>query len=72
MYQDLTREVLFKVFKCLIKSDDITGFLSSLEQQNKLRELLKSHVLNQPDYNLVSGQILNLEKFDISLLVRLI
>ncbi|XP_060571573.1 uncharacterized protein LOC132729769 [Ruditapes philippinarum] len=72
MYTDLTREVLFKVFKYLIKSEDITGFLSSLEQQNKLRELLKRHVLNGPDYNLVSSQVLNLERFDISLLVRLI
>jgi hypothetical protein len=72
MFTDLTREVLFKVFKFLIKSEDITDFLSSLEQQNILRELLIKKVINKSDYNLVSGQVLNLEKFDISLLIRLI
>jgi hypothetical protein len=37
-----------------------------------LRELLKKHVINQSAYNLVSSQVLNLERLDISLLVRLI
>ncbi|XP_060607565.1 uncharacterized protein LOC132759753 isoform X2 [Ruditapes philippinarum] len=72
MYTDLTREVLFKVFKYLIKSEDITGFLSSLEQQNILKELFKKNVINRYDYDLVSGQVLNLERLDISLLIRLI
>ncbi|XP_060571575.1 uncharacterized protein LOC132729771 [Ruditapes philippinarum] len=72
MYTDLTREVLFKVFKYLIKSEDITGFLSSLEEQNILRELFKKNVINRYDYDLVSGQVLNLDRFDISLLIRVI
>ncbi|XP_060580534.1 uncharacterized protein LOC132737291 [Ruditapes philippinarum] len=72
MYTDLTREVLFKVFKYLIKSEDITDFLSSPEQQNILRELFQKNVINRYDYDLVSGQGLNLERFDISLLIRLI
>ncbi|XP_060577202.1 uncharacterized protein LOC132734475 [Ruditapes philippinarum] len=72
MYTDLTREVLFKVFKFLIKSEDITGFITSQEQQNILREQLQKNVINKSDFNLVSGQILNLERFDISLLIRLI
>ncbi|XP_060603217.1 uncharacterized protein LOC132756226 [Ruditapes philippinarum] len=72
MYTDLTREVLFKVFKFLIKSEDIRHFLSSLEQQNKLLKLSKKHVITQSDYNLVSGQVLNLERFNISLLLKLV
>ncbi|XP_060582317.1 uncharacterized protein LOC132738745 [Ruditapes philippinarum] len=72
MYTDLTRELLCKVFKYLIKSDDITDFLSSPEQQNILRDLFQKNVINRYDYDLVHGQGLNLERFDISLLLRLI
>ncbi|XP_060561128.1 uncharacterized protein LOC132720911 [Ruditapes philippinarum] len=72
MYTDLTRELLFKVFRFLIKRENITDFLTSPEQQTKLWELSKRNLLNKCDYNLVYGQVLNLERFDISLLIRLI
>lgn len=72
MYTDLTKEVLLKVFQFLTKTEDIAEFLTSPGQQNKLLELRNGNILNNAEYNLVSGHVLNLQKFDISLLIRLI
>lgn len=74
MYKNLTKEVLFKVFKHLIKSEDIEGFLLSPEQQNKLSSLRerKKPVIDQNEHDLVSHSKIDLKEFDISLLLKLI
>ncbi|XP_053381135.1 uncharacterized protein LOC123559688 isoform X2 [Mercenaria mercenaria] len=71
MCMDLTKETILKVFRYLIKSDDIVNFLASVDTISKLQDLFKKNILNRTEYNLVYYRP-NLEKFDIALLIRLI
>ncbi|XP_053380192.1 uncharacterized protein LOC128548770 [Mercenaria mercenaria] len=72
MYMDLTKDTLLKLFKYLIKSDDITRFLTSNDTASTLLDLFKGDILNKTEINLLRSSWPNPEKFDIALLIRLI
>ncbi|XP_053391800.1 uncharacterized protein LOC128554555, partial [Mercenaria mercenaria] len=71
MYMDLTKETILKVFRYLIKCEDIANFLESVDIKKKLKDLFKNKSLKKTEYNLVSYRP-NPDKFDIALLIKLI
>ncbi|XP_060600021.1 uncharacterized protein LOC132753560 [Ruditapes philippinarum] len=72
MYMDLTKDTLLQLFRHLIKSENITEFLTDKDTKAKLRDMFKNSVLNKKEYTLVSSTWPEPEKFDIALLIRLI